>query len=894
MAVDSPRSCNSRLRAPRLLPLVVALLCAQQAMAQDATPPASEGATNLDKVVVTGSNIRTTTAAEEGPAPVAIISSEDIALLGFKDVKDILQFDVAFTGWSDTEGYDVRSTVNMRGLGDQYTLVLLNGRRFSAEQAADMSLIPIGAVDRVEILKDGASALYGSDAVGGVVNIITRKNYDGVEIEAFHGNTTDTDTSNNQLRLTFGGGTERLRLLGSLGYNKRNGLYSQDRDISSTQDMRRFGGYDVRSSATNPAVVNVPGLGEVRLDTSRFGVGQYSNNPDDYVAYDPETDNWSRPYRSLVMPLERINFFGQAEWVPFGDDFTLFADVLYSNAKSKSQGGSSVISFSDPAIGAVPGSNPYNPFAVDITDMSYRAFEPNVGLLSSRVTFDTTATRLMGGFRGWLGEWSYEAAVTYFREDNRETNYTAFSKSGLASALARSGADAFNPFCYGCNTAAQMAGIVVPADYDRQYTMKSFDARASGPVMDNWAGTINAAFGTEYRDESYRVTPDALYMAGDIVGYDADSLSFQKGERQVKALFAEVSVPLLGANDYTRGAPALELNLAARAERYSDFGSTNNPKASLRWQLPLALPVILRASWGTSFKAPSLSYLRAGGDELYTTTLRDPAMNTEVEALVVTGTNPFLQPEEARYTNFGVVVSPLDNEVDRLTFGVDYYRVRQSSIILSPNPVDVLTGVVPGQIDRTPGAAQDLYGFDADIIVYARPVNGASRDTDGIDFNINWERKTEQWGNFTTALSASRLIRRDGDNGDGRPALSLAGFATYLHWRANLMVDWNKDAWRAGWVYRYIGGYDDGDGPLFLGARRGSYSLNNVSLAYDTSKSGNSWLRESAWTRKTTFKLGVDNVFDKGPEFLLWQNDYVTNLSDLLGRSYYISLKREL
>jgi len=861
------------------------------ARTQSVTGP--DAAVTLERVTVTGSNIRTMTAAEEGPAPVAVITQQEMQLLGYKDIKDVLRFDAAFTGWSETEGYlSTRSTVNMRGLGDEYTLVLLNGRRFSAEQAADISLIPISAVERIEILKDGASALYGSDAVGGVVNIITRTRFEGVEVEAYYGNTADTDVSNNQLRLVFGGGNEKLRFLGSLAYTKRNDLYSEDRDITRSQDMRPWGGYDSRSSATNPAAFFVPGVGTVRLDTSRFGVGQYSINPADYVPYNPETDKWNRPFRSVLMPLERTNFFGSIESNPFEADFTFFGEILYSDAKTIYQGGSTVIGFADPDLGPIPASNPYNPFGVDISQLSYRTYEPLAGIYAAQFAYDTTATRLVGGFRGWLGEWSYEAAASYFTEETQTTDTGgAWSKSGLRAALARTGPDAFNPFCYGCNTPQQLAGVIFNVRNQSKYTSKTLDARTSGPLFDNWAGTISAAAGLEYRQESYLLTPDALYISGDIL--DSGYSAIEGTDRSVKALFAELSVPLIGAGENTAGAPTLELNLAARAEEYSDFGSTSNPKGSLRWQLPTAMPIILRASYGTSFKAPRLSQLLVSGVRVGDQTLMDPLTNQEVEAVVVTGTNPNLQPEEAGYSNFGLVVSPLDNERHRLTFAADYFRVKQRDVIIEPAAQDVLNGVSPGGVDRTPGAAQQQYGKDGDLIVYAGLVNGGDRQTEGVDFNASWERKGAQWGDLTVTLSTSRLLKRDVDIGDGRGDIDYAGFTPYPKWRGNLMVDWERNAWRVGMVNRYIGSFD-GVVPGMASREVGSYTLTNVSVAYDFSRSSNAWLQQSALTRGTTIKFGIDNLFDRDPVFVAYQNGYIASLSDILGRSYYVSIKRKL
>ena len=842
--------------------------------------------------MVTGSNIRTTTAAEEGPAPVAVITQEDLQLLGYTDVKDVLRFDAAFTGYSETEGYlSTRSTVNMRGLGDEYTLVLLNGRRFSAEQAADISLIPISAVERIEILKDGASALYGSDAVGGVVNIITKTKFDGIEAEVYYGNTTDTDVSNNQLRLVFGGGSEKFKFLGALSYTKRNDMYSEDRDITRSQDMRSWGGYDGRSTATNPAQFEVPGRGRVRLDTSRFGVGQYSLNPDDYIPYNPETDKWSRPYRSVMMPLERTNLFASVESKPFDSDFTFFGELLHSDAKTNYRGGSTVVGIADGDLGPIPASNPYNPFGVDISNFSYRTYEPLSGILSALFFYDTKATRLVGGFRGWWGDWSYEGAISHFSEETTTTDNAAWSKEGLRTAINRTGADAFNPFCNGCNTPEQLAGVVFTVHDNTRYVAKTMDFRTSGPLFDNWAGTVSAAAGLEYREESYRYNPDAMYVSGTIL--DSGTVMNEGATRDVKAMFAEINLPLVGPGDNTNGAPSLELNLAARAEKYSDFGSTNNPKASLRWQLPTSIPIIARMSYGTSFKAPRLSQLLVSGVRVGDETLVDPLTDLEVEAVVVGGTNPNLQPEEANYSNIGLVISPLDNDRNRLTFAVDYFRVRQRDVIIQPSAQDVINGVSPGGVDRTPGLAQLLYGKDGDLVVYAGLVNGGDRSTDGVDLNISWEHRNDTWGNLTTTLSSSRLLKRDVDIGDGRGDIDYAGYTPYPQWRGNLMIDWEKNAWRAGMVNRYIGSFD-GVIPGMASAQVGSYTLTSVSLQYDMSRSENQWLRESAWTRNTTIKFGIDNLMDRDPVFVAYQNGYIPSLSDIMGRSYYISIKRRL
>lgn len=891
MVMHSNSSGKRREKFPRLLPLTVALFWAQNAMAQAQPEEPKPDPVTLEQVTVTGSNIRTNTAAEEGSTPVAVITAEDIALLGYKDIKDVLRFDSAVSGASSTEGYDrsVRSTVNLRGLGEKYTLVLLNGRRFSSELAADVSLIPLAAVERIEILKDGASAVYGSDAVAGVVNIITKKSYKGVQLEAYYGNTVDHDASNNQVRMTFGGGDDKLRFLGSLGYTKRNAILSEDRAIAASNDKRPYGGTDGRSSATSPAAFNVPGLGMVRLDTSRFGPGSYSTNPADYVPYVAETDKWDRPFRSVIMPLERTNFYGQVEANPFDNDTTFFGELLYSKALSRFQGGSTVVSFSDPALGPVPGTNPYNPFGVAISSLQYRAYELSNGQRSSRNEIDNGAMRLVGGVRGWLGEWSYEAAASLFSEEKDILDPYTWSKSGLRAAINRPGANAFNPFCYGCNDASQLAGVVFAINTNDKYTMRSFDARASGPLFDNWAGTVSAAAGVEYRKESYQTRPDAMVSAGDILDYGTQVP--ERNERDVKAAYAELSVPLLGESEHTEGAPALEMNLALRSEEYSDFGSTTNPKLAFRWHLPFEIPVILRASFGTSFKTPQLSQLLASKVSVGDATLVDPLTGLPTEMVVVTGSNPALQPENADYTNFGVVVSPYATDTDRLTFVLDYYRIEQQDIILQPTVQDVLAGLAPGTVDRTPGAAQERYGKDGDVLVIATWTNAGDRNLTGIDFGASWEHKTDSWGNLTAGLSTSYLLSDEQDIKNGKGFVEYAGYYRRPEWRASLLLDWEYGPWRSGFVNRYIGSTKEER--VIVGTPKiSSYNQMDVSLAYDTTKSGNDWLKSSGWARDTTLKIGVDNLADRQPVFVKFANNFDPNGSDILGRYYYVSITR--
>ncbi|HEU4879338.1 MAG TPA: TonB-dependent receptor, partial [Gemmatimonadaceae bacterium] len=565
----------------------------------------------IDEVIVTGSNLRR---AGEGPAPVTVFDRERIDQLGATSVADVLDYlpQQPFA-MRDAQGFGGARTIRLRGLGLGTTLVLLNGRRTvtSALQGSsnvfDLNTIPLGAVERIEVLSDSASAIYGADAVGGVLNVITRSVIDRPQVSVSYG-AADGGADERRASLLFGYAGERLRASAIVEGFSRDLLLGAERDLYANQDYTRFGSIDRRSASGNPGNVssltaaNLPGLSS-RFAAVPVGSTGIALTPQDFVATAGTRNMESlNRFLSVVPEADRLSGVGFAEF-DISDGLSAFAEILYTDNE-----GSTAASQATSSALTVPGTNPFNPFGVPVS-VSYR-FE---GLELQSTVSESEAFRGVGGIRGQIRSWEWELAVLSFDEDGTSKRLNTIDSARVTAALASADpAQALNVFADGPGASPAVLASLVAAPVVNTYSSEAVQGSGfvRGPLIALPAGPVEAVLGAETREEE--------------IHFEARPAIIMDAQRKTVAAYAEVRVPIIGKDMGIPLAHALTVSVAGRNDHYDDFGDSFNPQYGLTWNLSQS--VLLRASHGTSFRPPSLF-------ELYSpissrpSTVPDPARN---------------------------------------------------------------------------------------------------------------------------------------------------------------------------------------------------------------------------------------------------------------------------
>lgn len=633
------------------------------------------------EVIVTGSNIPT--AEEVGPQPVDIYRKADIERLGVRSATDFVQKLPVATGPSTNENVntlgDGRTAIDLRGLAAKETLVLQDGRRLAPDGFAgyyhdlnaffggtvDLNLFPFGLIDHIDILKDGASAIYGSDAVGGVFNVWLIHRFRGLEIYASYGN-TNLGASNDQ-------GEERAYLLAGTGDDKtdmvvyaevynRAAIYKRDRDITSNADFQRFGGDDNRSGDF---------AGRVGDHVYQPGLNRGARSPTPHVfpdvAHDPQYVLLSSlpPAQQLfnyaaltpaMAPVDRGYLYGSLDHKICNEYFELFADFKYvrgfwDGALAPAPAnqlplpsapdvftdaihpfGISRVNGVNNGI-SVPIQNPFNPFTVaDYTSPAGADLKSpgtqvsdvppgtplttgvrySAGLRTNKIT--THNYEFTGGLKGSLAEfgdyfktWNWESAFRYNEDQRIQRLGGIVDNNALRAALLDTNpATAFNPFSINQNSPAVLNKIFVTTHRLGTASLMLEDLKSYGNLWNLPAGPISFAAGGEHRKETVNDQPDALTASGQTTG--SPNLFSTNGSRDVWSIYWEALVPMTSPAWHCPGLYSLELGYQERFDNYSDFGSTEKPKVFFRWQ-PIDSSLTLRGTYNEAYHAPTLGEL---------------------------------------------------------------------------------------------------------------------------------------------------------------------------------------------------------------------------------------------------------------------------------------------
>jgi iron complex outermembrane recepter protein len=783
----------------------ITLLLVSIAVGQEARPPpqvAGPAGAITEEVIVTGSNIPT--AEEVGPQPVDTYRKEDIVRLGIRSATDFVQKLPSVTGPSINENINTigggQTEIDLRGLASKETLVLQDGRRLAPNGIAgydvglnsffggtlDLNLFPLGLIDHIDILKDGASAIYGSDAVGGVFNVWLIHRFRGVEIYASYGN-TNLGASNDQ-------GEERAYLLAGTGDDKtdivvyaevynRAAIYSRDRDISSNADFTRFGGDDARSEDFAGRVgdfVYQPNLNRGARTPTPHAFPNVANDtqyvPLSSLPRAQQLFNYAA-FTPAMAPVDREYLYGSVDTKLCGQYLEFFGDFKY--VRGFWDGALAPKPFAEvftdanhpfgisPTGISVPIQNPFNPFTgADYTSkgganrkvpglsdappgtplttgVRYTALE--AGPRTNKIT--THNYEFTGGLKGNLAEfgdhfktWNWESGFRYNEDERIQRQGGIADNNALrAGLLDTNPATAFNPFGLNQNSPAVINRVFVTTQSHGTTSLMLEDLKLYGDLWNLPAGPLSFAIGSEHRSEHAIVQPDALAASGEAnIGDPANFLS-TKGSRDVWSIYWEVRVPVTSPTWHCLGFYSLELGYQERFDSYSDFGSTEKPKVFFRWQ-PIDSSLTLRGTYNEAFHAPALYELFTSQfhditlvDDPATVLRGDPLGRTPGTPLTPSGTRIEqilggtlnLRPETAYEWTYGAVVTPGKwwSPLQGLTLQADFYHIDLRNVIVDRDANTILGNNWAGHRGTLPNGAPT--GGPLPDLIQRDPITGA-------------------------------------------------------------------------------------------------------------------------------------------------------------------------
>ena len=838
----------------------------------------------VEKIEVTGSNIKRV--ESEGSAPIQIIKREEIERSGKQTVTELLRNlpTNAGGGLNDITGSNSfssgASTVSLRGLGSAATLVLLNGRRiapfgpadpnFGQSAATNLDALPLDVIDRIEILKDGASAIYGSEAIAGVVNIILRKDFTGALVSGTISQNKDGEYNTRRASATYG--------IGDLAADRYNVFFNYERFERETVKVN-----DVMNYLLYPQLRDAPSFALYRRNTSSFAGsylrGVYNANGSAVAqaflpaANQPGAANCAPGaikdagnicrfdvvnQQDIVPKSNRDNFFTRGT-LDINANLSAFAELSFNRAKTLYRGNPQVygdfgIWYSSTKGQLVnlqeflPVGHPNNPFT---TPIIYRHRFTEVGNTDRLVKSE--ATRFAGGFKGTNKGIDWETGLLFSGNENTNTSFNQIRATVLSNAVRAGTYNFFSP----------NSGAVKPSDIriDTVDKAKSsfmiVDAKASTELMQMNAGALGLAAGVEFRKEKRTASPDEEKLKGEVVGFGA---AFADGKRDVKSLFAELSIPLH---------KSLEAQVALRTDSYSDYGRSTTPKVGIKWKA--TSDVALRASYAKGFRAPSLTEISRssvtafyGGitDPKRCLTGVEPSCSQTVAALLENAER--LDPETSKSYNIGMI---WDIAKD-VSFTVDYYDIRRKNEInlLDPDLIlaneDATTGIYRGRVVRgavlpgeTVGALQAIRNFF---------FNGGETIVKGVDFDLRWNHNLGAYGKLSTTTSGT-YYKNFLQSAAGEPLIEY-GSAGFPRFRGTAGAAWEYRDVTVGLTGIYNHSYDTARDPTVPCRSQtfGSAGNGNLPCRVGSNATANASVRYTG-IKDLSLSLLVSNIFDKKP-----------------------------
>ena len=875
---ESPSNGNKLLK---LTTLAMSMMLFTTAYA--AEEPEEKDVTKVKKVVVTGSSIKGV--AAQSTSPITIIKGEDLAEMGVTSVEEALnRVSANQAGFSTAENVGSSSTTgsaaNLRGLGIDKTLILLNGRRVASSAfstyATNLNIIPMAMIDRIEVLRDGASAIYGADAIAGVINFITKDQYKGL---SFTGSINETEHKGGESysAAVYGGfgdyEDDGFNLNGLIDYRQNKEIMAKDRAISRRGSVIPELGVDGSSFGAFPANLydpwtyaygnpypndcnNEPGSaawwGFCYLNTSKF------------IGIQPQVDTLS----SIVQGSLKINDHFKA----YGEYIFTRSEVAVSIAPDVFQGTLMMPSSSPYFPGN--GITPYYP-GLSGNDV-YLYVRSQAGNRESMSTNDSH--RLLLGVEGSAYGWDIDAGLSYSISDAQDEFTGGYlNRSELQKAI---NAGKINPFG---KQLPEHAGLwqtfeVNGKTNEAELKQTIVDVTVSRPLFELPAGEVGFALGASFTSQDWDSgTNSELVAQVPSSGIDPNKEE-SAGKRDISSIFTELQVPIL---------PSLEAQFAARYDDYSDFGDTFNPKVGIRWE-PIK-QLMFRSAYSTGFRAPTLYDINAPVRETYTYgKYSDPILcpggtaiepryqnecNTQFKSRL--GGSKDLDPEESTSLTAGFVFEPIKD----LVFTADYYKIDVDGLVSSIGEASLFWDPVR-YADRFVRNAEGRIEY-----LNTTLINAGGLRTEGVDISLNYLSPKTSTGRFGFGIEGTYVMSIDYQNEDGAEWNNYVGeyanpaVVRWKHW-ANL--NWSYEDWKMMFEQQFVRGYDDHNKTgqaQYNNHKVSDYALYNVSTTYTGLKN-------------IKLTAGIKNIFDEDPSASNvtdnFQYGYDPRYADPTGRTYYM------
>jgi outer membrane receptor protein involved in Fe transport len=856
-------------------------------------------------IIVTGSRIRRQDLAGVGPATV--VSAEQIENTGVVNIETVLQRLPANAGFAGNQtsaywtnnGYGT-AQVNLRGLGIKRTLVLLNGRRLvaggtGANSSPDLNMIPVVALARTDVLKDGASAIYGADAMAGVVNLITRTDYEGLGVSTRYGITERGDGADFTTDLIWGIRNDRGGFMAAATYQKTDPVNMASRAPCSLAETTPGTLSCVNSASTIGGRAVLPNGQQINFNQVPGGNGNF------FEPYSPAKHNFnSNPFLNAVSPVERLStaFFADYDLT---DGIKAFGEFLYTYRKSNQIATPGTLRNL-----AIPASNPTNPTGQNIVLIQRRLAEPG-----PRQFFQETNTwQGTLGLRGKLAnDWAWEIAGSYGRNTaidgstnianlERVRNTLDTTKCSFAAGSAIPCADYLG---FGDLTPQVLDYILFTSRDHGGNELATVTADLNGDLFELPAGHVSFAAGAVYRKEKGWRDPDPLTVLGIANTNQQDPIS---GSSTAKEAYLELSVPVLANVPFFK---ALTLDGAVRYSNYDLFGSDWNYKVSADWMLND--DIRLRGTYGTGFRIPNVPELFGGVSEGNLTTTDPcsrysqsgnatliancrasgvPANYVQLGTTILTtiGGNQNLKPESSTTWTVGTVIQP-KGIVPGLSLTADWFDIDIKDAIRA----------IPGSTKLAVCyASQNLsHPFCDDFtrssltgevtFLSAQPINTGREKMSGLDLGLVYSRTVGDVA-LSLDLNATYLNKYVVFPFPGGAPIDFDGFigggnGGYPKWRGYGVLTAQKDRFIATWSTQWIGKATDFNAaPGDIGYRTPNVFYHNLQLAFEVDA-------------KTRFQIGVDNIFDRKAPYIQSFTDANTDTMtyDLLRRRYYVGFR---
>jgi len=875
---------------------------------------AAEGVETVEKIQVTGSRIQRTDL--ETASPVSVFTTEDILASGVTSlegfIKQIPAMNGAQLGSNVNNASAGKATASLRGLGAGRTLILINGRRFNS---GDLNAIPTSFIERVEVVRDGASTVYGSDAIAGVINFITKKDFEGMEVTAQYDVTGEGDGDTKKFSIVTGASNDKGNVVLSIDYTDREEVTQANRSYSECplwDDGVGTETYCGGSSHSDFGRVNVPEVNGLDIEE-----GRYVTLGGKAVPFSTADHGFNYAATSYLVTPVKIFSVNAVSTYEISDSIRAFAEGGFSNRQSSQKLAPAATFWSAP----VPASHPDNIYGVDvsinrrITEGGGRGFEQ-----------DTNDYRLVGGLEGDFDNgWRWDVSYNYSRFVDAQINTGELNRPNTEALLSpelcstdESCPALWNPFAKDTMTAEQNEYATVTFSPVEKGTTTQFLANLMGDFGDITlpGGDIQWATGYERRTEYYLNEPDGAEALGQVYGQAGERT---EGEYSVEEIYAEFNLPVIAGLPF---AERLTFTAAIRASDYSNQDDTaTNTKFGFEWEPVEGL--LTRATFAEGFRGPSVTELLDPQEQSalsYTdpcwnygsssnTTLKDncaadglPAdFNSDTQSDAVVGGNPDLEAEESESLTVGIVYSRIENfsvafdyfdikiEQGIGTAGVDNIATQcYKSVDFSSSLCELIKGSQYGPLDTPPhptSPRRNVSGVLSGVLV--TNANLSTFETSGVDFDFSYNIDVAG-GEFNTSLNGTYLMKYDYIVSEGSNTIEAAGMtasdqwegspAVFAEWRTNLGFTFTADDYTANVTLRYQSAGDD------INADEDTLDTVADAVVY-TDIQGTYFINDTY-----TVSAGVRNLFDVTPPYMSNYDDSNTiNYSyDLAGQYLYI------